>query len=84
MISSRMGFTFAQNDQILITLEYPLLLVAIWTSALLSVVLRLEHLKIFPPLLAVAWALSHYLAQVDSWLGGNSQKSASYSLYCMN
>jgi hypothetical protein len=67
IVSSRMGFTFAQNDNILIMLEYPMLLVTIWTACVLAVILRPHHLKIFPPLLLVAWGLSHYLAQVDEW-----------------
>ena len=65
-----MGFTFAQNDQILILLEYPLLLVLIWAASLCSLVMRLEHLRVFPPLFVVAWVVSHYIAQVLSvWVG---------------
>ena len=67
LVSSRMGFTFAQNDQILISLQYPCLLVVIWVASMCAVVLRPEHLKMFPVLLAFSWVLSHYVAQVDEW-----------------
>ena len=59
-----MGFTFAQNDQILVMCEYPMLLVTIWSAALCAIVLRVGHLKFFPPILLAAWALSKYVAEV--------------------
>ena len=66
VMSSRMGFTFAQTDQILIMFEYPMLLVISWSAAIIAMLLRPRHLILFPATLLLAWAVSRYLAQVSS------------------
>ncbi len=40
VVSSKMGFTFAQNDLILTTVLYPVLLGTVWSAANVAVILK--------------------------------------------
>ncbi|EKX36229.1 hypothetical protein GUITHDRAFT_145913 [Guillardia theta CCMP2712] len=66
VLSARMGFTFSQNDLILISLEYPILLVVIWVSVYCSLVLSYHDLALVS-LTPVLSSLGSKLLGVEAW-----------------
>uniref|UniRef100_A0A7S4NLK8 Fungal lipase-type domain-containing protein n=1 Tax=Guillardia theta TaxID=55529 RepID=A0A7S4NLK8_GUITH len=64
LLSETMGFTFAQNDLLLIVIEYPLLLVVIWSVGYCCVLLKFSDLQLLPPICVGAWFICYHVAKV--------------------
>ncbi len=59
------GFTFAQNDLIVITCAYPVFLAAVWSVGYCSMVLHRRQVAVWLPLISAATVTLGALARVQ-------------------